>query len=236
LPPVSKFEASTASREPKIVSYMENGDDVILASYLGIRNNLGYVRALDMVKKTSPAQKKLVLMDFFRKIQFFDVPPREFEMVDITFQAIVSASNFAQLKRHRMATLLSGPYVPEWGNTVPESIINSGLENEFNRIIEIGNLAYYKIYEKLGTAADYVLTNSHNRCILMKMNLREMYHFIRLRDDEHAQWDIRALAHSISEKIKSLMPLTAMMLCGKSAFAEEYIKIFACPPQGEPAK
>jgi flavin-dependent thymidylate synthase len=217
-------------QEPEIISYSENGDDLILASYLSISQNLEFARAMDTVKKKSGVQKKQMFMNFFRKIQFFNAPPREFEMADITFQAIVSASNFAQLKRHRMATLLSGPYIPELGNTVPASVTAAGLENEFHQILDITNRAYCKIKEKSGTAADYVLTNSHCRRVLMKMNLREMYHFVRLRDDTHAQWDIRDLAHRLSEKIKPLMPLTTMMLCGKSGFAEEYKKIFNTPP------
>ena len=181
---------------------------------------------MDTVKKMSAAQKRLMLRDLFRKIQFFDAPPREFEMAEITFQAIVSASNFAQLKRHRMATLLSGPYLPELGHTVPASMVSAGLEKEFLRILDATDSAYGQIKEQSAVAADYVLTNAHCRRVLMKMNLREMYHFARLRDDEHAQWDIRALAHSLSEKVRSIMPLTAMMLCGKSRFAEEYKKIF----------
>jgi thymidylate synthase ThyX len=157
-------------------------------------------------------------------------------MADITFQAVVSAANFAQLKRHRMATLLAGEYAPELGNTCPASIREAGLEGEFNEIIGAANQAYLELKKRSGAAADYVLTNSHRRPVLMKMNLREMYHFARLRDDEHAQWDIRALAHGLSEKVRTLMPLTAMMLCGKSRFDEEYRKIFSAPPRGETGK
>jgi len=215
---------------PEIISYSENGDDLILASHLSVSKNLEFARALDTVSKTSGAQKKLMFMDFFRKIQFFSAPPREFEMADITFQAILSASNFAQLKRHRMATLLPGPYSPELGNTVPGSVTAAGLEDEFREIIGTTNSVHGKIKEKFAAAADYILTNSHRRRVLMKMNLREMYHFVRLRDDEHAQWDIRDLAHRLAEKVRTLMPLTAMMLCGKSGFAENYKKIFKVPP------
>jgi thymidylate synthase ThyX len=172
--------------------------------------------------------------DFFRKIQFFDAMPREFEMAEITFQAVVSASNFAQLKRHRMATLLWGGYLPELGNTLPASIREAGLEDEFLGIIEAANRSYRRIREGHGAAADYILTNSHRRLVLMKMNLREMYHFIRLRDDEHAQWDIRELARSLAERVRASMPLSAMMLCGKSRFAEEYGKRYAGDAAGGP--
>ncbi len=218
--------------EPEIVSYTENGDDVILAAHASTSRGLDFRRALDTVKKTSPARKKALLREFFKEVQFFSAMPREFEMADITFQAVVSAANFAQLKRHRMATLLAGEYAPELGNTCPASIREAGLEGEFNEIIGAANRAYLELRRGSGAAADYVLTNSHRRPVLMKMNLREMYHFARLRDDEHAQWDIRALAHGLSEKVRALMPLTAMLLCGKSRFAEEYGKIFSAPPRG----
>jgi flavin-dependent thymidylate synthase len=231
--PIPGRTVSSAAGEPEIVAATENGDDMILASRLCISRHLDFYRALAMVKKISPKRKKILFMDFFKKIQFFDTLPREFEMADITFQAVVSASNFAQLKRHRMATLLVGEYEPELGCTIPASIKEAGLENEFQKIITATNVAYRKIHDTYGAAADYVLTNSHRRRILMKMNLREMYHFARLRDDEHAQWDIRELAHRLSEKVKVLMPLTTLLLCGKSQFSKEYEKIFAAPPLAE---
>jgi flavin-dependent thymidylate synthase len=214
------------SQEPEIVSCTKNSDDLILASFVSINKNISFSNALKIVKKISFSKKKIMFRDFFRKVQFFDAPPREFEMADITFQALISAANFAQLKRHRLATLIAGNYLPKMGNTIPESIVHAGLDNEFREIIEQTNNAYLKIKGKHGPAADYVLTNSHCRRVLMKMNLRELYHFVRLRDDEHAQWDIRYLAHQLAEKVKALMPLSAMMLCGKSDFVETYKKIY----------
>jgi len=222
--------------EPVIVSCTENGDDLILAAHVSVCRGLDFVGALSLVKKTSPARKKALMLEFFKRVQFFSAMPREFEMADITFQAVVSAANFAQLKRHRMATLLAGEYAPALGNTCPASIRAAGLEKEFSEIIQTANHAYGAIKTRSGSAADYVLTNSHRRPVMMKMNLREFYHFARLRDDEHAQWDIRALAHSLSEKVRALMPLTAMMLCGKSRFDEEYKKLFSSAPPTETGK
>ncbi len=233
LPAAAPMKASSA---PEIVSCTENSDERILASFLSNSSNLSFSSAFTTMRQTSFTEKKAMFKDFFNKIQFFDAPPREFEMVDITFQAQISAANFAQLKRHRLATLIAGDYLPEFGNTLPQSIAAAGLEKEFNEIIDRTNSAYSKIKAKHGPAADYVLTNSHRRTVLMKMNLREMYHFIRFRDDEHAQWDIRHLAHQLAEKVKTIMPLSAMMLCGKSDFNETYKKIFHAMPGGEMKK
>ena len=225
-------EPINISRELEIVSCTKNSDDLILASFLSIGKNLSFANALDIVKKISLNKKRIMFREFFSKIQFFDAPPREFEMADITFQAVISAANFAQLKRHRLATLIAGDYLPELGNILPENVAAAGLGNEFREIIEQTNNAYFEIKEKHGPAADYILTNSHCRRVLMKMNLREMYHFVRLRD-EHAQWDIRHLAHQLAEKIKTIMPLSAMMLCGKSDFDETYKKNYHILPGGK---
>jgi hypothetical protein len=215
--------------EAEIVFCSENGDDLVLASFLSSAKNISFPQAMQIMRQTSFTKKKAMFMDFFGKIQFFDAPPREFELAEISFQALVSAANFAQLKRHRLATLIAGDYRPEFGNVVPESVTDAGLANEFERIIDLTNSAYSKTKAAVGPAADYILTNSHCRRILMKMNLREMYHFVRLRDDEHAQWDIRHLAHQLTEKVKVHMPLSAMMLCGKSDFDREYKKSIRRP-------
>lgn len=219
-------------QELEIISCSANGDDLILAAFLSTSRSVSFSVALAAVQRTKFAEKKAMAKDFFKKIQFFDAPPREFEMADIVFQARVSAANFAQLKRHRLATLIAGDYLPAFGNTLPESVAAAGLGNEFDEIVGRTNAVYLKLKTAIGPAADYVLTNSHRRSVLMKMNLREIYHFVRLRDDEHAQWDIRRLAHRLAQKVKKVMPLSAMMLCGKSDFDREYKKYYQNPPSG----
>jgi thymidylate synthase ThyX len=180
-----------------------------------------------------PEKKLAVFKTLFSRMEFFDSPSREFELPSITFQALTSAASFAQLKRHRIATLLSTDLQPELGNTIPENIIKTGLEKEFLEVIKRTNTVYNELKEKYGPTADYILTNSHRKMVIMKMNLRELYHFIRLRDDEHAQWDIKKMAQVILKKVKKLMPLSTLMLCGKSDFVDCYEKIYQTKPKFE---
>jgi len=223
-----------AGAGPEIVGGCENGDDLVLAARLCVVSSLGLEQALARVGQMPAAKKRSLLRDFFAKVQFFSAMPREFEMADVTFQASVSAACFAQLKRHRMATLLAGKYEPRLGCTVPASLVQAGLEDEFRRLAAAAEEAYRRLGDRSPSAADYVLSNAHRRRVLMKMNLRELYHFIRLRDDEHAQWDIRALAGALARLVRRRMPLSAMLLCGKSRFGEEYERIYGSRPAGPP--
>ncbi|OGF67511.1 MAG: thymidylate synthase, flavin-dependent [Candidatus Fischerbacteria bacterium RBG_13_37_8] len=201
---------------PEIISYTKNGDNVILAVLLSIIKSIDYLYALQEISALSETDKEKLYKKMLGTMQFFDRPPREFEFVDIAFQAVISASNFAQLKRHRIVTLISGSYDIELGNTIPESIIETGLTKPFQDIIDKTNELYFEIKKEHGTAADYILTNSHRRLVLMKMNMRQLYHFARLRADEHAQWDIRNLAQQLINQVKKLLPYSTLLLCGKS--------------------
>jgi thymidylate synthase ThyX len=226
--------AGAADRGPRIVAASESGDDAILAARLAVRRGLDLERARALVAGLAPEKKRELFREFFSRAQFFSAMPREFEMADVTFQATVSASCFAQLKRHRMATLLAGEYDPGLGVTLPPSLAEAGLEGEFRRIAAASDAAYRRLQAGCPAAADYILTNSHRRRLLMRMNLRELYHFVRLRDDEHAQWEIRALARDLAGLVRRRMPLAAMLLCGKSRFAGAYEAIYGTRPE-EPA-
>lgn len=229
-PLVSDSLSAGIHKEPVILQYTENADDMILASFLARFGSRDYNKAYRVVEDMKPGEKENLFKELFKHMEFFDAPPRDFELPDFTFQVVVSASNFAQLKRHRMSTLIPGSYDSGFENTIPGSIRENGLEGEFKEIIDQTNRVYLQIKEKYGQAADYILTNSHCRSVVMKMNLRELYHFVRLRSDEHTQWDIRGMSHQLIRKVKEIMPYSTMLLCGKSDFAAEFEKIYNRKP------
>ncbi len=229
-----KFEdpdSPLLSTDPEIIDHDEKGDENILASFLSISNSVNFSSALDLVLKMSTREKRDIYLDMFKNMEFFDTPPRNFEFADITFQVLVSASNFAQLKRHRMASILQGNYDPKLGNTIPENIKKISMEKEFNSIIKDTNSVYSRLKKEYGDSADYILTNSHRRNVIMKMNLREAFHFIRLRSDSHAQWDIKDLSDKLLLKIEELFPLSSMLLCGKDSFIDKFENIYNKKPK-----
>ena len=163
--------------------------------------------------------------DFFKQalehISEFDALPREFEFSDnLKYELIISASNFAQLKRHRLMTLLPQDYNPELGYTIPESIKRTGIEDELIKVLDQSTELYYNFKKKYNKTAEYCLTNAHRRRVLVSVNPREIYHISRLREDAHAQWDIRETAHDMLKLAKEQAPLTFMLACGKDKFAK----------------
>ena len=167
-------------------------------------------------------------------MEFYDTPLREFEYVNLTYDLIISASCYAQLKRHRMATLTAQKYDPELGVTVPPSIEDIGSKKEFMEMMEETNHVYSLLKENMDQGAEYVLTNAHRRRVLLKVNARELYHISRLREDATAQWDIRRTAGAMSRLAKEVMPLTCLLIGGKDSYSEIYEDIFGKPPKLSP--
>ncbi len=231
LPEFKDNSVSKLSPDPEIIGHEKDGDEKILASFLSIFNSVRFSSALDSVSAMTYKEKERIYLDIFKNMEFFDTPPRNFEFADITFQALVSASNFAQLKRHRMASLLQGDYKVEHGNTIPENIKNTGMEEKFLDVIKETNSVYLKLNKRYGSSADYILTNSHRRNVVMKMNLREAFHFIRLRSDKHAQWDIKNLSDKLLIEIRKLFPLSTILLSGKDEYIKRFEKIYNKKPK-----
>ena len=157
---------------------------------------------------------------FFMGATQHDRAPRCFEFVDLVFELVCSASCFAQLKRHRMASLLAGPYEPALGVVVPPSVTDAGLGAGFLGAIEDAAPLYARVAATGKPLAGYLLTNAHCRRVLLKMNLRELHHFSRLRMDGHAQWEIRDLAGKMCRAAADRLPLSARYLGGKDRFEE----------------
>lgn len=141
-----------------------------------------------------------------------DSVPRCWEFFQAEFELILSASSYAQMKRHRMCTRIVSIYDPILGVTVPESISYAGLEDVF--------MEGMKISEESAGSLDrlypYLLTNAHRRRVVVKINGRELYHLSRIREDSHAQWDIRQTAHEMLYSVRQIAPLTNMLSGGKS--------------------
>jgi thymidylate synthase ThyX len=164
-------------------------------------------------------------------MELYDVILREFEYAQLTYSLIVSAACFGQLKRHRIATLINQGYDPSLGYTVPVSVRDVGMIEEFSGVMEKTERLYKRIKKKFPGICDYILTNAHRKRVLMNVNLRELYHISRLREDPTAQWDIRDKVQKMSKLARKTMPITSQLLGGKSDYARMYHELFGFPPK-----
>lgn len=131
----------------------------------------------------------------------------------------VSRALSHQLVRHRMASFCqeSQRYVkvdvsedwfvkPEFDDEINEDV--------FDKAMQFSAWAYAQLINDGVPAEDarYVLPNACKTTLVMTMNLRELYHFLYLREDSHAQWEIRELAKALREKVSGISDEWSMLM------------------------
>ncbi len=231
------LESSSGNQDDVcLVDHSEEADTKLIASLLYASSSHSFEECLLRAKKLRLQQKKEFMKKAFQHMEFYDSTLREFEYVNLTFDLIVSASCFAQLKRHRMTTQTVQKYNPDFGVTLPPSVKAIGAKQEFLEMIEQTNQIYKQMKQDMDVGAEYVLTNAHRRRVLLQVNARELYHISRLREDTTAQWDIKAVVGKMVRLAKKAMPLTFLLIGGKDSYPDIFEKVFAKPPKFLPPK
>jgi len=219
--------ADLSGQYVSLVYATPDGDDRIMASLIHSSSDLPMSRCLQMVSSMNRREKESLIRTALKHIKSYDPVLREFENAELHFELIISASCFAQVKRHRMATITCQDYDPALGATVPPAVSEIGMYDAFMEIVAETEKTYDQIKELIPLAAGYILTNAHRRRVSMKINVRELYHIARLRADTHAQWDIRKTAEEMVKLGKKSMPLALMLATGKDGFTSLYTRVFA---------
>lgn len=215
----------------RLIDHTRHGDDRILAALLFHVSGQTYRRCYNAVRKLSRKKRLTLFKKSLKHMELFDSVLREFEGAQLTYGLTVSAACFGQLKRHRLATLISQDYAPSLGCVIPPNVKRVGMEQRFREVIERTEAVYWKIEKRNPGVGAYLLTNAHQKRVLMSMNLRELYHMSRLREDPTAQWDIRLIVHEMSVLAKKAFPITTMLLGGKSDYPGVYQRLYRMRPR-----
>ena len=214
------------TEEVRLIASDPEGDEKILTAMLQSASSLDATRCRAIIRHMGESER----LQFFRaclsELSEFDRLPRAFEETLFTYEIVMSASCFAQMKRHRMMTLLPQAYDPALGHTLPESVLDAGLEKQFTALFDESASVFLMLRKEHPDAAVYALTNACRRRARISVNARELYHISRLREDRHAQWDIRKISEQMLGLAKKAAPLTFLLACGKDRFLEHKKSVY----------
>ena len=216
---------STDNKDVELISFDTDGEERVLGALMFQLSGKSVKTLLNDLSRASEKERLRLLEPIFRHMKPFHPLPRAFELAALTFQIELSATAFAQLKRHRMLTLLTSPYQPVLGHTIPPNIVEAELEEMLAEAVDRAEKLYNRIRPHNLNAADYALTNANRRRVLVKVDVRELYHISRIREDHHAQWDIRSIAGEMTSTAAKHYPLLMLMVGGKDRFPDIFRRV-----------
>lgn len=221
-----RISSQAAEGVVRLIDATPDGDRRLVASIIFSSGGVTMKDAMRAASRLRPSSVARLLSKTMKQMQPHDSVWREFENIHLLFELTVSASCYAQLKRHRMATIIPQPYDPALGLSVPASVRKAKAVRQFRETVTKAERLYRTLRRHVGQAADYALTNAHRRRVLLGLNMRELYHFSRLRSDRHAQWEIREISDRMCMLASERLPASSILLCGKDRFNEKKSKAF----------
>jgi len=191
----------------RLVNCDNDIENRLLAAALYRYSNNSYTQVFEAIKEMEPRQLEELASTLVCGLGTHGIPIRELEHGYFTFDIVMDQGAYAELKRHRMMTQSAQPFSPDLGFALPSLISAAGLEHVYFQAMQAAGDSYKKIAAFNPEVAAYVLPNGFNRRVLITLNLRSAYHFIRLRTAPQAHFSIRRVAGQIAEQIAARFPL-----------------------------
>ncbi|MFA5049998.1 MAG: FAD-dependent thymidylate synthase [Candidatus Micrarchaeia archaeon] len=203
----SSFNTSPTDYSVRLVDYEMNAEDKVLTSILYRYSKLDYPNAKEKIEKMNNFEKEKLIDLAIGGAGKFDSPVRELEHIYYTFDLVMDFGAYYEFKRHRMCTISSQKTGAEHGYYIPEEFKKAGLLELYENAMKKSDECYIYLKEKYPNEAEYISTNAHKKRVLVTMNLREVYHFIKLRGSPYAHFTIRLIAEGMQKELKRVHPL-----------------------------
>lgn len=188
----------------ELLSYTPNPEYVIETAYLQCRNLSDNI---DMVRATKNRKDRIHSMFASGHLGLLEHAYATFSISGI------SRSCTHQLVRHRIASYaqlsMRSVNCKDLKAVVPPEICRN---QEANMIYVDQVIRAFEVYEKLlelgieKEDARFVLPIGTETEIVVSMNFRSWIHFLKLRLDPNAQWEIRMVAEEIHKELSRIAP------------------------------
>ena len=172
-----------------------------LADVLLFKNSNSFVYA--RAQTEDPAA---VIANVLKEMGPYDQPPREFEIVNYLLELTMDYGAIREFRRHRMMTPLSQMLGIHHGHHTPEIVETTGQTKRYELAVEEAEQLYYELSEVSPLVAQYAVTHAHYQHILVNLNLRELYHLVKLRTAKNAHPSIQKPVQAALDQIRSVHP------------------------------
>ena len=191
----------------ELVHHDPEAEQKLAAALLYRFSPMSYAEVWERVQRMNGSQLEAVVHEALDRLGPHDIPLRELEVVDYTFDLVMDYGAYREFKRHRMQTYLAQPATVDLGYIVPDIVLEAGLENQFRDAMDAAAEGYHRVAGASPDVAAYLVTHAHLRRVLSKLNLRECYHLFKLRTSPQAHFTLRRVMHQALDLARERHPL-----------------------------
>lgn len=205
---IVKFD-NVENRPVTLVEFDSEADDKLVTAILYRYSKYPYNQIKDSVKKMNQEEKEKIVDEFLKRMEKHDMPMRELEHINYTFDILIDYGAFRDIQRHRICTQTNQELTVENGFDIPNEIIEAGFEDKFKECMKMAVDAFNEMSKDFPKEAQYVVPLAFRKRTLFTWNLRELHHFIKLRSSKEGHESYRKIAQQVFDEIEKVHPLLA---------------------------
>ncbi len=184
----------------------------VLAAVLYRFSQLPYQVVWDTIQQLDPQKTKTLAEEIVKDLGKFDIPLRELEYANFTFDLIMDQGAYFEIKRHRMTSQTPQPLTTHLGYAVPTGLRETGFEATYHTVMLEAHQTFKEMEVWNPDVASYIVPNAFNRRVLLHGNFRSLDHLIQLRSASNAHFSVRRIAQRMADEIEAIFPLAALWL------------------------
>jgi thymidylate synthase ThyX len=204
-----KSPTRTLTAAPPTVRILRHDNDALLQLTCAIAypNQSADWDSLEATIRTWSADDMLSLLRrSMAAVGPFDPLARAFEHLNYLVEITVDYGAWRDIQRHRIASQTAQELTPELGFTVPVLIDDMKLRPQFERLLETSATTFDALRAECPHEAVYALMLAFRKRSLFGWNLREIFHFVRLRGTAKGHAAYRVVAEELWRQMLTLHP------------------------------
>ncbi len=204
---VGKAAQHSASSTVQLVEYDPDAETKIVAAILYPHTDLTFEQIKEHVVSLSTSEKAGIIKTYIgERGSRFHRPGRAFEETYYTFDILADLGAYRDLHRHRVLTQERQHYSVRHGYVIPPELEAAKLAQPYREALEYAAETTELIRRDLPDAAQYVIPFAYRVRWRIKLNLREVYHFVELRSSRQGHPSYRAIAQEMYQSIRAIHP------------------------------
>ncbi|MDP6619103.1 MAG: FAD-dependent thymidylate synthase [Nitrospinota bacterium] len=205
-------EHASEENYTRILEHPEDPETALAAAILYPHGDVPYETLRGRLAALPGKRKEEIIEEALRRLDRFDIPIREMEHLNYTFECLVDQGAYLDLKRHRMCTQSVQPPTIRHGFLTPELIDDAGVRDDYMAGVERAEAGYERFSKGFPNEARYFVLNAHRRRMLWTLNLREIMHVVKLRSGPGGHFTYRRVAQQMHREIERVHPFIARFI------------------------
>jgi thymidylate synthase ThyX len=190
----------------RLIDYDKEGELKVAASLLYEHSAMTFDEVQKALAKNPKLIKEIIEDALSPRKHRTHKPPRPFEHSYYQFEVTCDIGAYRDLHRHRVLTQQRQPFTTDLGYSTPSDIVEAGLAQRYQKVMDKAARLYQKIVTKLPEQAQYVVPFGYVIRFTMRMNAREAYHLCELRSTVQGHPSYRLVAQEMAREIEKVHP------------------------------